>query len=174
MLWYRKRACTFWSKELQGCYLVYFCHHCKALCTSLRFPSTGHIWGHLGFENVALSEGPVFICKFALLLITWDCSKLARILSWEFWLLACPLTRLFCCTYLLSDICGCCFLLWASLRSWQCLWLSETVENLGEPFCHPVTNIFRTYSDWFWLLCTLLTSEYAGTVDLFANWIEFW
>lgn len=127
MLWYRKRACTFWSKELQGCYLVYFCHHCKALCTSLRFPSTGHIWGHLGFENVALSEGPVFICKFALLLITQDCSKLARILSWEFWLLACPLTRLFCCTYLLSDIVvavACCGLLWdlGSVYGYQKLW----------------------------------------------------
>lgn len=178
MLWHRKRACTFWGQELQGWYLVYFCPHCRALCTSLStFLSTGHIWGHLGFENVALSEGPVLICKFVLLtslstdtwhikllLVTWDCSKLARILYRNHFVWTVLTTCLsfdqaffYCCTYLLSDICGCCCLLWASLRSLQCLWLSETVENPGNHF---VTQ-WQTFLG-VWLTLTSL------------NYADFW
>lgn len=151
MLWYRKRACTFWGKELQGCYLVSFCPHCRALCTSLRFLSTGHIWGHLGLENVALSAGPGLICKFVLLtslstdtwhikllIVIWDCSKLARILYRNHFVLtvlttclsfdkvfvfACFFAVLICCQIFVVAV-ACCGLLWNlySVYGYQELW----------------------------------------------------
>lgn len=136
----------------------------------------GRIWRHLGFRRVAISEGPVFVCSVCvslrsastdpwhleLLLVIWDCSKSASVLYRNHFLLTLLttslfLTRLFYCSYMQSDVCGCCCQLWAPL----------TVENLGEPFCHPVTKIFS-------VLWPVLASQCTGTIDLFANWCEFW
>lgn len=142
MLWYRKRACTFWGKELQGCYLVCFCPHCRALCTSLRFLSTGHIWGHLGLENVALSAGPGLICKFVLLtslstdtwhikllIVIWDCSKLARILYRNHFVLTVLTT---CLSFDKVFVCLLVFLLY--LFAVRYLWLLLPVVGFSEIF----------------------------------------
>lgn len=101
-----------------------------------------------------------------LVFLIWVCNKSAIVLYMKHFLLMLlatwlVLTRLFYCTYMELGVCGCCCQLWAPLTSWQPLLLVGTVENLGQPFCHPMTKIFfRSY-----MACT--DFECTGTVDLF-------